>query len=379
MEIILSNLPENLEIDEKLSDTVKEAVEKVGQLYALDNAEVSITLTDNEHIHEINREYRKVDRPTDVISFALNEGDEPNIEGEIPVNMLGDIIISVEKAIEQAGDYGHSVRREIAFLTVHGMLHLLGYDHIEEADRVEMRKEEDFVMEQLSGLDEISSRAMMGEFILYYRGKVFGGIYDDRLLVKPVPVAVKMMPDAELESPYDGAKKMILVDDVDNRQFLCELVESMWEELPEKKKKKIRTGGFVDEIDEDDLDDEPEETVQPVGNVQAATSEAHELLKKEIAAATAEEETEVSESYSKISGEPAEPSVSEEEFPEEEIEEEQPVEIKKLAIPRRTASQFANRARKEGDAPDVVRDSITKVTLFDYSDIIGGNAEEEEE
>lgn len=116
----------------------------------------------------------------------------------------------------------------------------------------------------------------------------------------------------------------------------------------EKKKKKIRTGGFVDEIDEDDLDDEPEETVQPVGNVQAATSEAHELLKKEIAAATAEEETEVSESYSKISGEPAEPSVSEEEFPEEEIEEEQPVEIKKLAIPRRTASQFANRARKKG-------------------------------
>ena len=90
----------------------------------------------------------------------------------------------------------------------------------------------------LSGLDEISSRAMMGEFILYYRGKVFGGIYDDRLLVKSVPVAVKMMPDAELESPYDGAKKMILVDDVDNRQFLCELVESVWEELSKKKEKK---------------------------------------------------------------------------------------------------------------------------------------------
>ena len=65
----------------------------------------------------------------------------------------------------------------------------------------------DFVMEQLSGLDEISSRVMMGEIILYYRGKVFGGIYDDRLLVKPVPVAVKMMLDAEMESPYDGAKK----------------------------------------------------------------------------------------------------------------------------------------------------------------------------
>lgn len=149
MEIILSNLPENLDIDTTWSDTVKEAVLKVGELYALTNAEVSITLTDNPHIHEINREYRNVDRPTDVISFALNEGDEPEIEGEIPVNMLGDIIISVEKAIEQAKEYGHSTRRELAFLTVHGMLHLLGYDHIEEADRVEMRKEEDFVMTKL--------------------------------------------------------------------------------------------------------------------------------------------------------------------------------------------------------------------------------------
>lgn len=96
----------------------------------------------------------------------------------------------------------------------------------------------DFVLEQLSGLDEINSRAMMGEYILYYRGRVFGGIYDDRLLVKPVPVAKKLMPDAERELPYEGAKKMILVDDVDNREFLCELVRSMWEELPEKKKKK---------------------------------------------------------------------------------------------------------------------------------------------
>ena len=96
----------------------------------------------------------------------------------------------------------------------------------------------DFILEQLSELDEISSRAMMGEYILYYRGKVFGGIYDDRLLVKPVSVAVKLMPDASMELPYDGAKEMILVDDVDNREFLCKLIESMWEELPEKKRKK---------------------------------------------------------------------------------------------------------------------------------------------
>ena len=96
----------------------------------------------------------------------------------------------------------------------------------------------DFVLEQLSGLDEISCRAMMGEYILYYRGRVFGGIYDDRLLVKPVPAAVKLMSDASMELPYEGAKEMILVDDVDNREFLCELVEAMYEELPVPKKKK---------------------------------------------------------------------------------------------------------------------------------------------
>lgn len=96
----------------------------------------------------------------------------------------------------------------------------------------------DFVLEQLSDLDEVGFRAMMGEYILYYRGRVFGGIYDDRLLVKPVPAAVKLMPDAEMELLYEGTKEMILVDDVDNREFLCELVRSMWEDLPEKKTKK---------------------------------------------------------------------------------------------------------------------------------------------
>ncbi len=96
----------------------------------------------------------------------------------------------------------------------------------------------DYILEQLSELDEISSRAMMGEYILYYRGKVFGGIYDDRLLVKPVPAAVSMMPDAEMERPYEGAKEMLLVDDVDDREFLCKLILEMWEELPAQKKKK---------------------------------------------------------------------------------------------------------------------------------------------
>ena len=90
----------------------------------------------------------------------------------------------------------------------------------------------DFVLEQLSGLDEVSFRAMMGEYILYFRGRVFGGIYDDRLLVKPVSAAMNLMPDAKRELPYDGAKEMLLVDDVDNRKFLCELIEAMYDELP---------------------------------------------------------------------------------------------------------------------------------------------------
>ncbi len=94
----------------------------------------------------------------------------------------------------------------------------------------------DFILEQLSELNEISYRAMMGEYVLYYRGKVFGGIYDDRFLVKPTKAASSMMPDATREQPYEGAKEMILVDDVENKEFLRDLVESMWAELPNKKR-----------------------------------------------------------------------------------------------------------------------------------------------
>ena len=96
----------------------------------------------------------------------------------------------------------------------------------------------DFILEQLSGLENIAYKAMMGEFILYYRGKIIGGIYDDRFLVKPVKSAMAMMPDADREIPYEGAKEMLLVDNVDNREFLAELVSSMYDELPEPKKKK---------------------------------------------------------------------------------------------------------------------------------------------
>ena len=95
----------------------------------------------------------------------------------------------------------------------------------------------DFILEQLSELDDITYRAMMGEYIIYYRGKVVGGIYDDRFLVKPVKSAVKMMPEANLELPYEGAKEMILVDNVENKEFLRNLLEAMYEELPAPKKR----------------------------------------------------------------------------------------------------------------------------------------------
>ena len=96
----------------------------------------------------------------------------------------------------------------------------------------------EYILEQLSGLEDITYRAMMGEYILYYRGKIFGGVYDDRFLIKPVKIAKEMMPDANMELPYDGAKEMLLVDDVENREFLKELIEAMYDELPAPRKRK---------------------------------------------------------------------------------------------------------------------------------------------
>lgn len=95
-----------------------------------------------------------------------------------------------------------------------------------------------FVLEQLSELDDISYRAMMGEFILYYRGKIIGGIYDDRLLVKPVPSAVAYMQNPTYELPYDGAKEMLLVSSVDDREYLAGLIRVMYDDLPAPKTKK---------------------------------------------------------------------------------------------------------------------------------------------
>ena len=95
-----------------------------------------------------------------------------------------------------------------------------------------------FILDQLSGLGGISYRAMMGEYILYYNSKIVGGIYDDRFLVKPVKAAVAMLPDAKKELPYEGGKEMLLVEDVDDRELLRDLLQAMYEELPVVKKKR---------------------------------------------------------------------------------------------------------------------------------------------
>lgn len=96
----------------------------------------------------------------------------------------------------------------------------------------------DFILEQLSDLQDITYKSMMGEYILYYKGKIVGGIYDDRFLVKPVKSAIDYMPNAEFELPYEGAKEMLLVDEPDNKEFLAGLLNAMYDELPSPKPKR---------------------------------------------------------------------------------------------------------------------------------------------
>lgn len=103
----------------------------------------------------------------------------------------------------------------------------------------------DFILSQLSELEDITYRAMMNEYIIYYRGKIVGGIYDDRLLVKPVKTAIAYMPKAEYELPYKGAKEMLLVDNVDSREYIAGLFNAMYEELPNPKPKKKKQNHSV--------------------------------------------------------------------------------------------------------------------------------------
>lgn len=142
----INKMPE----EEKLIKKVVKTVLKEEQI--LKDLEVYITLTDNEQIHKVNFEQRKVDRPTDVLSFPMFEREEiPYLKKENSGerDILGDIIVSIEKVKEQAEEYGHSFERELAYLVTHGMLHLLGYDHMIEEEKEQMRKREEEILGKL--------------------------------------------------------------------------------------------------------------------------------------------------------------------------------------------------------------------------------------
>ena len=152
VEVCFLDLEEKKELINFAENVINECFkeEKMSDL----NFYVSVTLTSPKQIHELNRKYRNVDRPTDVLSFPMFEKDEleriitEKLKNVVP-EVLGDIVISVEKVEEQAIEYGHSFERELSYMLVHGFYHIMGYDHIEEEDKVQMRKKEEVILEKL--------------------------------------------------------------------------------------------------------------------------------------------------------------------------------------------------------------------------------------
>jgi probable rRNA maturation factor len=141
-------LQEKVPVDDQLVDLVTRAAgEALSLAGGHPDAEVSLVFVDDDYIHRLNREYRGVDRPTDVLSFALQEGEPMPAAGE--EILLGDVVISLEMARRQSEEYGHSFEREVAFLVVHGVLHLLGYDHQTEEQRRAMREKEETIMARM--------------------------------------------------------------------------------------------------------------------------------------------------------------------------------------------------------------------------------------
>ncbi|HHZ03262.1 MAG TPA: rRNA maturation RNase YbeY [Tissierellia bacterium] len=141
--VLFDNRQEVMEITEDMEKSIEKAVEEVLEAENLKgDFEVSISFVTNEEIKELNRDYRNVDRETDVLSFPMDEEFDDVI-------LLGDIVISTEKIIEQAKEFNHSLEREMIYLTVHSMLHLLGYDHLQESEKVEMREREKEIMKNL--------------------------------------------------------------------------------------------------------------------------------------------------------------------------------------------------------------------------------------
>ncbi|WP_296328630.1 rRNA maturation RNase YbeY [uncultured Acidaminococcus sp.] len=156
MIVTLENNQEKVIIPEELEADLTKAMNVVAELEGLSpQTEVDITLVDDAAIHELNRTYRGIDRPTDVLSFALDEGEEePEVDDDEIEHLLGDVIISAPTAVRQGEEYGHGLEREMTYLAVHGMLHLLGYDHMEEKDKLIMRKREEEVLRRLDLAEE---------------------------------------------------------------------------------------------------------------------------------------------------------------------------------------------------------------------------------
>lgn len=156
MIVTLENNQEKVSIPEALEADLTKAMNVVAELEALSpQTEVDITLVDDAAIHELNRTYRGIDRPTDVLSFALDEGEEePEVDDDEIEHLLGDVIISAPTAVRQGEEYGHGLEREMTYLAVHGMLHLLEYDHMEEKDKLIMRKREEEVLRRLDLAEE---------------------------------------------------------------------------------------------------------------------------------------------------------------------------------------------------------------------------------
>lgn len=148
MELIITNLTEDESVLEYEKDYQKILEKTISLLNRNENSELSVIFTTPEYIHTINREYRNIDRPTDVISFAMQD-DESNILIEEEENELGDIFINIKAIEDQAKEYGHSQRREACFLFCHGLLHLLGYDHMEKEDEKVMFALQDEILDEL--------------------------------------------------------------------------------------------------------------------------------------------------------------------------------------------------------------------------------------
>ena len=147
---IITNSQKKIKIPTGLRMLVRRCCHAVLQLEKFKGtAEISVNFVDNEEIHKLNKQYREKDMPTDVLSFVMGEDGQFDIDPKTGAQILGDVVISMEKAVEQADRYGHSLQREVGYLTAHSVLHLLGYDHEDNMERVRMREKEELVMQQL--------------------------------------------------------------------------------------------------------------------------------------------------------------------------------------------------------------------------------------